>query len=135
MLTLYYWPGASSVIPHIALEELGAPYERKLINLAKGEHKSDEADTPCIELFRNLMQGQEARTLQVDTSHLGFRPIQKIATIHASSLDLDQNQILPTLISLTHETEVHLGMSVQSQKGSKCRWHNHRSIRRVSIIT
>ena len=51
MLTLYYWPGASSVIPHIALEELGAPYERKLINLAKGEHKSDEADTPCIELL------------------------------------------------------------------------------------
>jgi glutathione S-transferase len=48
MLTLYYWPGASSVIPHIALEELGAPYERKLINLAKGEHKSDEADTPCM---------------------------------------------------------------------------------------
>jgi glutathione S-transferase len=41
MLTLYYWPGASSVIPHITLEEIGAPYERKLINLAKGEHKSD----------------------------------------------------------------------------------------------
>jgi glutathione S-transferase len=41
MLTLYYWPGASSVAPHITLEEIGAPYERKLINLAKGEHKSD----------------------------------------------------------------------------------------------
>jgi len=41
MLTLYYWPGASSVIPHITLEEIGAPYERELINLAKGEHKSN----------------------------------------------------------------------------------------------
>jgi glutathione S-transferase len=41
MLTLYYSPGASSVIPHIALEEIGAPYERKLIDLAKGEHKGD----------------------------------------------------------------------------------------------
>jgi len=41
MLVLYYWPGASSVIPHIALEEIGAPYERALVNLAKGEHKSD----------------------------------------------------------------------------------------------
>jgi glutathione S-transferase len=41
MLTLYYWPGASSVIPHITLEEIGAPYERKLINLVKGEHKSE----------------------------------------------------------------------------------------------
>jgi glutathione S-transferase len=40
MLTLYYWPGSSSVIPHIALEEIGAPYARELINLAKGEHKS-----------------------------------------------------------------------------------------------
>ena len=39
MLTLYYWPGASSVIPHVTLEEIGAPYELKLINLAKGEHK------------------------------------------------------------------------------------------------
>jgi glutathione S-transferase len=41
MLTLYYSPGASSVIPHITLEEIRAPYQRKLINLAKGEHKGD----------------------------------------------------------------------------------------------
>ena len=41
MLMLYYWPGASSVIPHITLEEIGAPYDRKLVNLAKGVHKSD----------------------------------------------------------------------------------------------
>ena len=40
MLTLYYSPGASSLVPHIALEEIGAPYERKSINLAAGEHKS-----------------------------------------------------------------------------------------------
>ena len=40
MLILYYWPGASSVVPHIALEEIGAPYERQLVNLAQGEHKS-----------------------------------------------------------------------------------------------
>jgi glutathione S-transferase len=41
MLTLYYWPGASSVIPHITLEEIGTPYQRKLVNLAQGEHKGD----------------------------------------------------------------------------------------------
>jgi glutathione S-transferase len=41
MLILYYWPGASSVIPPIVLEEIGAPYERQLVNLAKGEHKAD----------------------------------------------------------------------------------------------
>ena len=41
MLILYYWPGASSMVPHIVLEEIGAPYERQLVNLAQGEHKSD----------------------------------------------------------------------------------------------
>src|SRR5713226_3080123 len=41
MLTLYYSPGASSVIPHITLEEIRVPYQRKLINLAKGEHKTN----------------------------------------------------------------------------------------------
>jgi glutathione S-transferase len=41
MLTLYYWPGASSAIPHIVLEEIGTPYERQLVNCAQGEHKGD----------------------------------------------------------------------------------------------
>lgn len=41
MLTLYYWPGASSVVPHIVLEEIGARYERQLVNFTKGEHKSE----------------------------------------------------------------------------------------------
>jgi glutathione S-transferase len=40
MLILYYWPGASSVVPHIVLEEIGTPYERQLVNFACGEHKS-----------------------------------------------------------------------------------------------
>ena len=41
MLILYYWPGASSMVPHIVLEEIGTPYQRQLVNLARGEHKSD----------------------------------------------------------------------------------------------
>lgn len=41
MLTLYYWPGSSSVVPHIVLEEIGTPYQRQLVDFAKGEHKSD----------------------------------------------------------------------------------------------
>jgi len=39
MLTLYYWPGASSVVPHIVLEEIGQPYRRQLVDCAHGEHK------------------------------------------------------------------------------------------------
>jgi glutathione S-transferase len=38
---LYYWPGASSMVPHIVLEEIGTPYQRQLVDLARGEHKSD----------------------------------------------------------------------------------------------
>src|SRR5712691_13277989 len=40
MLILYYWPGASSVVPHIVLEEIGTRYERQLVDFAQGEHKS-----------------------------------------------------------------------------------------------
>lgn len=40
MLTLYYWPGSSSVVPHIVLEEIGAPYKRQFVDFTKGEHKS-----------------------------------------------------------------------------------------------
>ena len=39
-LILYYWPGSSSVVPHMVLEEIGAPFERRLVDFAQGEHKS-----------------------------------------------------------------------------------------------
>jgi glutathione S-transferase len=41
MLVLYYWPGSSSIVPQIVLEEIGASYEAQLVNLARGEHKSE----------------------------------------------------------------------------------------------
>src|SRR4029077_13131028 len=34
-------PGASSMVPHIVLEEIGTPYQRQLVDLTRGEHKSD----------------------------------------------------------------------------------------------
>ena len=40
MYTLYGFPRTRSVRVAWALEELGLPYEYKLINLRKGEHKS-----------------------------------------------------------------------------------------------
>jgi len=40
MLTLYFTPGASSMAPHIALHEVGAPFESHAISLAKGEHRA-----------------------------------------------------------------------------------------------
>jgi glutathione S-transferase len=41
MLTLFFGPGACSLASHIALEEIGVPYEERPTLLAKGEQKSE----------------------------------------------------------------------------------------------
>jgi len=40
MLTLYFTSGASSMAPHIALHEVGAPFESRHISLAKQENRA-----------------------------------------------------------------------------------------------
>ncbi|MBC5763473.1 glutathione S-transferase family protein [Ramlibacter albus] len=40
MPTLYYYPSTAAMIPHIVLEEIGAPYERVLVDRTKDAHKS-----------------------------------------------------------------------------------------------
>jgi glutathione S-transferase len=41
MLTLYYTPGACSMAAHIVLEESGEKYDKKQVDLAKGEQRSE----------------------------------------------------------------------------------------------
>ena len=40
MLTLYFAPGASSMAPHIALHEIGEPFDGRPVSFAKGEQRS-----------------------------------------------------------------------------------------------
>ena len=40
MLTLYFAPGSSSMAPHIALHEIGAPFESRPLSLAKKENRT-----------------------------------------------------------------------------------------------
>jgi glutathione S-transferase len=42
MLTLYLSPGSSSMAPHIALHEIGVPFDIKSLSFAKKEHRQPE---------------------------------------------------------------------------------------------
>ena len=42
MLNLHYFPGNASLIAHIVLEEIGAPFELRLVDRAQSAHKSTE---------------------------------------------------------------------------------------------
>ena len=42
MLTLYYFPQLVSLATHLTLEEIGVPYECKLVDIMKGENKQPE---------------------------------------------------------------------------------------------
>lgn len=42
MLQLHYYPGNSSLAPHILLEELGSPFELKLVDRTVNAHKSPD---------------------------------------------------------------------------------------------
>lgn len=42
MTRLYYFPGNASLIPHILLEEIGAPFELALVDRANAAHKQPD---------------------------------------------------------------------------------------------
>ena len=40
MIQLHYYPSTASMVPHILLEEIGAPYERVLVDRTQNQHKA-----------------------------------------------------------------------------------------------
>ncbi len=42
MYTLYYYPGNASLMPHMLLREIGAPFELQLVDRANNAQKSAE---------------------------------------------------------------------------------------------
>jgi glutathione S-transferase len=42
MIQLHYYPSTAAMIPHIVLEEIGAPYERVLVDRMADKHKAPE---------------------------------------------------------------------------------------------
>jgi glutathione S-transferase len=42
MIQLHYYPSTAAMVPHILLEEIGAPYQRVLVDRAVGEHKAPQ---------------------------------------------------------------------------------------------
>lgn len=68
MLTLYFSPGSSSMAPHIALHEIGCPFEAKPVSFAKKEQRS--------EAFLALNPEGKVPTLLIDG-----RPLTEVAAI------------------------------------------------------
>jgi glutathione S-transferase len=68
MLTLYFAPGTSSMAPHIALHEIGAPFESRHISLSKKENREPT--------FLALNREGKVPTLLVDG-----RPMTEVAAI------------------------------------------------------
>jgi len=41
-MQLHYYPSTAAMVPHIVLEEIGAPYQRVLVDRTVGEHKQPD---------------------------------------------------------------------------------------------
>jgi glutathione S-transferase len=68
MLALYFAPGASSMAPHIALNEIGAPFEPRPVSLARRETREP--------WFLEINAAGKAPVLMIDG-----RPLNEVAGI------------------------------------------------------
>jgi glutathione S-transferase len=64
MYTLYWNNGSASITAHMALEESGAPYTLKFVDMDKGEHKSPD--------YLKLNPNGKVPTLLIDNKRIMF---------------------------------------------------------------
>ncbi len=64
MYTLYWNNGSASITAHMALEESGAPYTLKFVDMDKGEHKSPE--------YLKMNPNGKVPTLLIDNKRIMF---------------------------------------------------------------
>jgi glutathione S-transferase len=84
MLKLYFFPGACSLAAHVALEETGAPYERKSVDLRAGEQNGEE--------FRRINPRGQVPVLDVDGTVIA----ESVAILAYVGRQFPQARLLPT---------------------------------------
>ena len=97
MLTLYFKPGSSSMAPHIALHEIGAPFEAKYLSPLKSEQRTPE--------YLAINAEGKVPTLMIDG-----RPLTEVlAILYYLARRFPEAKLLPT--DLEQEAEVLSWMS------------------------
>ena len=93
MLTLYYTPGACSLAAHIVLEESGEPYEKQVVDMAKGEQRTEpylkinpQGRVPALRLDDGQFLSENTAILPYLGKRFGLWPSEPMAEARALSL-------------------------------------------------
>ena len=109
MLTLFYAPGACSMAPHIVLEEGGEKYEKKRMDLSKGEQKTPEymkihplGRVPALKLDDGSSLTENTAILPFLGKRFGMWPTDPLKEARALSL-------IGFFASSVHPAHAHIG--------------------------
>jgi glutathione S-transferase len=109
MLTLYYSPGACSLAAHIVLEESGARYEARRVDLAKGEQRTPEylkihplGRVPALLLDDGTPLSENTAILPYLGKRFGLWPAEPLAEANALS-------VIGFFASSVHPAHAHIG--------------------------
>lgn len=100
MLQLHYFPGNASLIVHVMLEEIGVPFELRLVDRAQGAHKSAD--------------------------YLAMNPNGLIPVFVESSVDGPPLVLYETAAIALHLADTHPGAALLPPLGSRERPHAYK---------